>query len=45
LTICGDEVSEVSDTLPVLAPRVGLVAHMQANEVLEILLKDFAPVS
>lgn len=44
LIICGDEVSEVSDALPVLAPRVGLVAHMQANEVLEILLKDFAPV-
>jgi sulfur carrier protein ThiS adenylyltransferase len=45
LIICGDEVSEVSDILPVLAPRVGLVAHMQANEVLEILLKDFKPLS
>jgi sulfur carrier protein ThiS adenylyltransferase len=45
LIICGDEVSEVSDTLPVLAPRVGMVAHMQANEVLGILLKDFIPVS
>ncbi|MBL7905234.1 MAG: sulfur carrier protein ThiS adenylyltransferase ThiF [Bacteroidales bacterium] len=43
LIVCGDEVSEVSDTLPVLAPRVGLVANMQANEVLNILLKDFTP--
>jgi sulfur carrier protein ThiS adenylyltransferase len=45
LFICGDEVSEVSDLLPVLAPRVGMVAHMQANEVLEILLKDFRPTN
>ena len=43
LIICGDEVSEVSDELPVLAPRVGMVANMQANEVLGILLKDFMP--
>lgn len=43
LIICGDEVSEVSDELPVLAPRVGMVANMQANEVLGILLKDFIP--
>lgn len=43
LIICGDEVSEVSDELPVLAPRVGMVANMQANEVLGILLKDFTP--
>ncbi|MBW6491772.1 MAG: sulfur carrier protein ThiS adenylyltransferase ThiF [Lentimicrobium sp.] len=43
LIICGDEVSEVSETLPVLAPRVGMVANMQANEVLDILLKDFKP--
>ncbi len=45
LFICGDEVSEVSDQLPVLAPRVGMVANMQANEVLEILLKDFRPTN
>jgi sulfur carrier protein ThiS adenylyltransferase len=45
LFICGDEVSEVSDLLPVLAPRVGIVANMQANEVLEILLKDFRPTN
>ena len=45
LIICGDEISEVSDVLPILAPRVGIVANMQANEVLEILLKDFKPVA
>ena len=43
LVICGDEVSEVSDALPVLAPRIGMVANLQANEVLDILLKDFKP--
>ncbi len=40
LFICGDEVNEVSEDLPPLAPRVGIVANMQANVVLEILLKD-----
>ncbi len=39
LFICGDEIKEVSDELPPLAPRVGIVANMQANTVLEILLK------
>jgi len=38
LYICGDEKSEVSDDNPPLAPRVGMVANMQANTVLEILL-------
>ncbi|MBI9054451.1 MAG: sulfur carrier protein ThiS adenylyltransferase ThiF [Bacteroidales bacterium] len=38
LYICGDEKSEVSDDTPPLAPRVGVVANMQANTVLEILL-------
>jgi len=38
LYICGDEVSEVSEDDPPLAPRVGIVANMQANTVLEILL-------
>ena len=37
--ICGDELSEVSEDNPPLAPRVGMVANMQANTVLEILLK------
>ncbi len=36
--ICGDEVSEISPGLPPIAPRVGIVANMQANVVLEILL-------
>ncbi len=40
LYICGDGISEVSDDMPPLAPRVGIVANMQANQVLEILLKN-----
>ncbi len=38
LYICGDEKSEIADDNPPLAPRVGMVANMQANVVLEILL-------
>jgi sulfur carrier protein ThiS adenylyltransferase len=38
--ICGDEKLEVSDKNPPLAPRVGMVANMQANAVLEILLSN-----
>lgn len=38
LYICGDEKSEIADDNPPLAPRVGMVANMQANTVLEILL-------
>lgn len=38
LYICGDEVSEISEELPPVAPRVGMVANMQANVVVEILL-------
>lgn len=37
--ICGDELSETSEELPPLAPRVGMVANMQANVVLKLLLK------
>ncbi|MDZ7741727.1 MAG: sulfur carrier protein ThiS adenylyltransferase ThiF [Bacteroidota bacterium] len=40
LYICGDERSEIAEDLPPLAPRVGVVANMQANQVLEILLKE-----
>ncbi len=40
LYVCGDSQSEVSDKDPPLAPRVGIVANMQANQVLEILLGD-----
>jgi len=39
LYICGDELSEVSDDCPPLAPRVCIVANMQANAVIEILMK------
>lgn len=38
LYICGDEKSEIAVDNPPLAPRVGIVANMQANTVLEILL-------
>jgi sulfur carrier protein ThiS adenylyltransferase len=39
LFVCGDEQSEVSNELPPLAPRVGIVANMEANIVIELLLK------
>jgi sulfur carrier protein ThiS adenylyltransferase len=38
LIICGDEINAIAKECPPLAPRVGIVAHMQANAVLEILL-------
>lgn len=38
LIICGDQKNEVNAENPPLAPRVGIVANMQANMVLEILL-------
>lgn len=37
--ICGDEKSEISEINPPLAPRVAMVANLQANTVLEILIK------
>ncbi len=40
LHICGDETTEISSEIPPLAPRVGIVANMQANVVLEILLQS-----
>jgi len=40
LYICGDELKEVSEEMPPLAPRVGIVANMEANVVLEILLNS-----
>ena len=39
LFICGDESTEASDDLPPMAPRVGIVANIQANLVVEILMK------
>ena len=38
--ICGDEVTEIAQDVPPLAPRVGIVANMQANTVLEVLLNQ-----
>jgi sulfur carrier protein ThiS adenylyltransferase len=38
LYLCGDGELEVSGEYPPLAPRVGIVACMEANQVLEILL-------
>jgi sulfur carrier protein ThiS adenylyltransferase len=39
LYVCGDESSETADDLPPLAPRVGIIANMQANTVVDLLLK------
>ena len=39
LYVCGDQEAEVNVLNPPLAPGVGIVANMQANEVLSILLK------
>jgi sulfur carrier protein ThiS adenylyltransferase len=39
LYVCGDEKTTVSDDLPPLAPRVSIVASMQANTVIDILIK------
>ncbi|MGE5419784.1 MAG: sulfur carrier protein ThiS adenylyltransferase ThiF [Chloroflexota bacterium] len=38
LYVCGDETSEDSNETPMLAPRVGIAANMQANMVLELLM-------
>lgn len=37
--ICGDESTQAGDDFPPMAPRVGMVANMQANTVVEILMK------
>ncbi len=38
LYVCGDESTEVSAEMPPMAPRIGMVANMQANIVIEILM-------
>jgi len=38
LYVCGDGISEIAEELPPLAPRVGIVANMQANTAINILL-------
>jgi len=39
LYICGDEETDLQSCISPMAPRVGIVANMQANLVLELLLK------
>ncbi|HEK86566.1 MAG: sulfur carrier protein ThiS adenylyltransferase ThiF [Candidatus Saccharicenans sp.] len=39
LYLCGDEESEPTDKVSPMAPRVGIVANMQANVVIELLWK------
>lgn len=39
LYLCGDEESEPTETVSPMAPRVGIVANMQANLVIELLWK------
>ncbi len=43
LYLCGDFETEVSEELPPLAPRVGIVSNMEANIVLELLLGEMRP--
>jgi len=40
LYLCGDGEHEVSEENPPLGPRVGIVSNMQANIVMELLLKN-----
>jgi len=37
--ILGDGENEVSEDMPPLAPRVGIVSNMQADKAIELLLK------
>lgn len=39
LYICGDQETEATESFPPLAPRVGIVANIQANTVMEILFE------
>lgn len=38
LYFCGDQENEVSESMPPLAPRVGIVSNMEANVVMALLL-------
>ena len=40
LVVCGDQLTEIGENRPPLAPRVGVVANMQANVVMELLLGE-----
>ncbi len=39
LYVCGDESTEVSEDHPPMAPRVGIVSNMQADTVIELLMR------
>ncbi|MCU0407813.1 MAG: sulfur carrier protein ThiS adenylyltransferase ThiF [Bacteroidales bacterium] len=39
LYVCGDESTQAEEDLPPMAPRVGIVAAMQANLAVELLMK------
>jgi sulfur carrier protein ThiS adenylyltransferase len=39
VVLCGDFETEANESNPPLAPRVGIVANMQANEALRVLLE------
>ena len=41
LYICGDEETNLIEGISPMAPRVGTVANMQANLVLELLLNNY----
>lgn len=40
LRICGEGFYDLTHKLPLAAPRIGIVANMQASEVIDILLRD-----
>jgi len=40
LYVCGDESTTVDDEMPPMGPRVAMVANMQANTVIEILMRQ-----
>lgn len=40
LIVCGDQQTEIAPDRPPLAPRVGVVANMQANVVIELLMGE-----
>jgi sulfur carrier protein ThiS adenylyltransferase len=41
LYVCGDESTTADEELPPIGPRVAMVANMQANTVIEILMRQF----
>ena len=38
LYLCGDDTSDIADGISLMAPRVGIAAHHQANTVIRLLL-------